>query len=58
MSGWKGIAGGVGLIVYALSGILIKMVLPESDYGMGLVDAIPVFLAGLGIFGIRLKLNK
>lgn len=58
MSGWKGITGGIGLMLYAISGVLVHYIAPEAGYGVEVAGAIPVFLAGLGLLGIRLKLNK
>lgn len=52
---WKGITGGIGLIVYAILGVILKSIVPDSGFGTDIASAIPIFLAGLGILGIRLK---
>lgn len=57
-SGWKGITGGIGLMLLALSGLVVGYLLPETGFGMTLETAVAVFLNGLGILGIRLKLNS
>lgn len=56
-TGWKGIVGGVGLMLYAVLAVVIKMVLPESAYGLEVTTALPVFLAGLAALGIRLAVK-
>ena len=55
--GWKGLTGGIGLIVYALLGVVIHYVAPDAGFGTDIPTAIPVLLAGLGILGIRVKLG-
>jgi len=58
MNGWKGVTGGVGLMLYAVIGVVVHYVAPEAGYGKDVAAAIPIFMAGLGILGVRLKLNK
>jgi hypothetical protein len=56
-TGWKGMFGGIGLMVVALFLGALKMILPEVEYGIPFAEAMAMFLAGLGLLGIRLKLN-
>lgn len=51
MSGWKGFAAGALLMLLAVGLYLFK---PEFTWE----QALPIFLAGLGIWGIRDKLNR
>ena len=53
--GWKGLLGGFGLMVVAVFLGALKIIVPESSYGLGFPEAIAMLLAGLGLLGIRAK---
>lgn len=54
-AGWKGLFGGFGLMVVAVILGTIKAISPDIEYGVDFASAVTMFLAGLGILGIRLK---
>jgi hypothetical protein len=56
--GWKGITGGIGLMVAAILLAVVKMVAPDASYGIGIPEAIGMFFAGLGVLGIRVAQTK
>ena len=56
MTGWKGVTGGIGLMVSAIALGAIKMISPDLPYGIGLGEAMAMFFAGLGLLGVRLAM--
>lgn len=56
--GWKGIAAGIALMVYAVVGVVLSQAGVETSISLSLNQAFVYFMEGLGILGIRVALNK
>lgn len=56
-AGWKGITAGVGLMVYALLGIVLDQAGVDTSISLTIQEGLAFFFEGLGILGIRVALD-
>lgn len=57
-TGKKGYISGLGLIIYALGSVVLRFTMPEAEIGADLDSSFKLFMEGLGIIGLRAKLDS
>lgn len=57
-SGWKSTTGGFALLVMGVCSIVLRLVMPDSEFGMDAETAMTMIAAGLGLLGLAHKAER
>ena len=56
--GWKSLTGGIALIILGMASLMVRLVAPDTDFGMDSEASIAAIAAGLGIIGLADKAER